>query len=630
MKANLKGLGGIKGLLLAHGEKLGIAVVGACAAMLVYYSLLRDHLPDNRQATDLQNEISLAKSEVESFDWPKAVTNFPGEVRIAKPLEQKGDSLVQAEAYQSPTQQIGWDRPVVPPTVLRTDPVLLEVQDVEGHGGSGLLAFVDPDVRRQKMTRRTNQGGGTRQASKKEQLKQRPARQEQGRNRGRGGAGGYDREGYGGGINDPDHPKRRAVVGMVQPAGVPLQDYEEVRVAHWAIVVAKVPIKEQMKLYRDAFDNARGSNPTADMPQYLGYFVERAEIRPGEEDKDLKWEPVQVYNGKGEPIGRKPGVVSPETLFGKPEDLATNTKTKAGVVTDWAAQMPEVVDPRYLGDSVLAFPLPPLVGRDWGSEVTHSEIPLAIDAVDLEDEAAKPDAEKTEDAAEAEDADLFSGGAAPGMGADRRQSGYGGRGGFGGMEGGMRGMGGGRGYGGYGGVNMGGGYGGGRGRGGYGGEGYGGEGYGAAGRGGMSSGGECRKCRIGCCGSSTSASSPARNTSTMFVWRCSTQTKAMGRRFVGNESLDSAVISRVKKEKAARKSPTATPFRMTEWSKPSRTVSDSAGRQRQRGVGQAGNGGNSTMSRRPSYWSNRSITTRKVMRFKRPTKRIFSAATWQT
>ena len=42
-----------------------------------------------------------------------------------------------------------------------------------------------------------------------------------------------------GDVFDPLHPKRRPVVGMVKRAGVPLQDYEEVRVANWAIVVAR-------------------------------------------------------------------------------------------------------------------------------------------------------------------------------------------------------------------------------------------------------------------------------------------------------------------------------------------------------------------------------------------------------
>ena len=89
-----------------------------------------------------------------------------------------------------------------------------------------------------------------------------------------------------GGVFDPLHPKRRPVVGMTRPKGVPLQDYEEVRIAYWAVVVAKVPIKEQVKLYKDAFENARGYNPSGDLPQYLGYLVERAEVRGGDEADD--------------------------------------------------------------------------------------------------------------------------------------------------------------------------------------------------------------------------------------------------------------------------------------------------------------------------------------------------------
>ena len=57
---------------------------------------------------------------------------------------------------------------------------------------------------------------------------------------------------------------------------------ERIEKAFWAMVVAKVPIKEQLKLYRDAFENTRGGfDPQYDFPRYAGYFVERAEVRPG-------------------------------------------------------------------------------------------------------------------------------------------------------------------------------------------------------------------------------------------------------------------------------------------------------------------------------------------------------------
>jgi hypothetical protein len=353
-------------------------------------------------------------------------------------------------------------------------------------------------------------------------------------------------------------------MGIVRPSGVPLQDYEEVKVAHWAVIVAKVPIKEQLKLFRDAFENARGYNPAADFPQYLGYYVQRAEIKPGEEEKDLQWEPVKVYDGKSSrPIGP---LVSSTVLYGSAAELAANpnAKSKPGVVTDWVSQMPEVVDPRYLEGGVLAFPLPPLVGRDWGAEVTHSEIPLAVDAVPEEEEADKTEPAKPEATEEAEPGDLFAGSNAnAGMG--ERQPMMGGMRGYGGMGrgGAMEEYGGGRGYGGYemGGRGMGG-YGMGRGMGSYG-EGG---GYAAGGRSGLGQDGEPQ--------------------APHWLLRFFDFSVQPGKKYryrvqlamldpngaVPTESLDSTAIARIRKDKAARR-PGRTPYRLTEWSKASAPVS---------------------------------------------------------
>ena len=46
---------------------------------------------------------------------------------------------------------------------------------------------------------------------------------------------------------------------------------------------------------------------------------------------------------------------------------------------------PDVIDQRFF-DYVLTMPLPPLVGRDWGAEATHPDIPLIADTPPLEEE----------------------------------------------------------------------------------------------------------------------------------------------------------------------------------------------------------------------------------------------------
>jgi hypothetical protein len=565
MKANLKGLGGIKHLLLAHGEKLGIVVVGICAAMMVYHSLFRDRLPADKQADRLNQRITLARQDMSGYTWDKIKAEHPKEVRLYKPLEQKSDLTVDSGVYVGPYSKIGWDRAVVPPIVLRPDPVLLDAQDVEVHGGSGLLAFADPEVKKRKMIEEQTKAAQLSEKQRKEMEKQQEdSERGNARSRNRGGQEGDAAAN----VYDPAHPKRKPVLGMVRPAGVPLQDYEEVRVAHWAIVVAKVPIKEQLQLYRDAFENARDYNPAADVPQYLGYFVERAEVQPTDTDKDLKWQPVQVYDGKSlKPIAK---VVSANALYGEPEDVTPTGRKRAvkGAVTDWAMQMPDIVDPRYLGEGTLAFPLPPLVGRDWGREVTHSEIPLATDAQELPDAEKSPDAEDNAAPESAEPADLFSGGPSTGGGGVGRPSMTGGYGmtsrggrGFGG-EMGSRGYGGemgGRGYG----VGMDGrGYGEGGGRG---------ASYAGAGGGGLGQGGEpqapCWLLRF-----FDFSVEPGKKYKYHVRMAMLDPNQSYGTRYVSADSLDKEADKRIRQEKAARKSRT-TPYRLTEWSKPSVTVS---------------------------------------------------------
>lgn len=585
MKANLRGLGGIKHFFVMHGEKLGVVLVALGALYLIYRALGLESLPPERAASKLNEQITLARSSMDSFTWSKYREAAPENFRTVVPLAQKGKREIDADDYRTETANIPWDSYVVPPVVLRMDPVLLEAQDLEARGGSGLLAFVDPAVRRAKMREQAQKAAEQAKKQREEQAKMTEDAGRGGRGGGgRGGAGerGGERGGdmYGvGGMFDPAHPKRRPVVGMVRPAGVPLQDYEDVRIGHWAVVVAKIPIKEQVKLYREAFENARGYDPMADLPQYLGYYVQRAEIRPADVSGKLEWKDVSVYDGKSNvPLG--PAVTS-NVIYGKqnPNQTPEQADSAARFLTrDWVPGSMEVVDSRYLGTGPLVFPLPPLVGRDWGREVTHSEIPLTSDNVQLEEEK-KPKAEKKDEKAEGETADLFAAGDPNAAGGPMGgRGGYGGemggRGGYGGMPGGYGGLG----RGGYGGEMGGrGGYG----MGGYGmgmeGGGYGGYGGEMGGRGGMG-------------GPTGSGFGPDGNPlvkdwllrffdfsvepGKKYKYRVRLvildPNQSSSSRYVNADYLDGSVIARIKKEKKGTK---ATPYRLTEWSKPSATVS---------------------------------------------------------
>ena len=414
MASNMKGLSGVKGLMLRHGEKIAISLVGVIALWLIYKSMSLPHLADQYQAPKLQDEIRQTSSAVRDATWPDKGSELATEVRPYEPINAKADEPVPIDPYK--TSPNGFDTTIVAPTVLRTDPVLVNAEEVRGNGGSGLFAFLDENIRKaQELARQLEADERAKKEADRQEKEQKNA------NAGgpEGGPGGRNNRGgpEGGAIEpfDPDHPNRRPLEGMAQSMGAARQGGERIERAYWACVVAKVPIRAQLKLYQDAFEKARmGFDPARDFPQYKGYLVQRAEVLPG--DKPLDWKPVSVYDGQ-RPSGTNPalstsGIVS-EKVMAKLFERATLFWAGGG-------PSPDVIDPRF-ADFVLTMPLPPLIGRDWGAEATHPDIPLIANTPPLEDEtAALAAAQAAEEAKKTGNTDEFSstapGGVGPGPG----------------------------------------------------------------------------------------------------------------------------------------------------------------------------------------------------------------------
>lgn len=374
MSANLKGLQGFKGLLLKHCEKVGVVVVAACALVFIVKSMGLERLPADKQPDRLTSLVNKTTERVETFKWDTAPEE---EKLVAVSFTERAAHTVDPGDFQ--TSEEGFNPPVVPPTVQRRDPVLLAPQDLEVNVGAGLLAFVDEDVRRQ----RDREEAREEERRAKDLEDQRGGREDVSGGRERGGRRGGDRGGRGdrgydrfGGRDavDPEHPDRRRVSARLGTlAGAEIQGDERVERKHWAVVVAKVPIEDQIKLFHDALKDAKKYQPGFDCPEYGGYFVQRAEVVP---DQEPQW----------------------QTLFiGRTATLVQETK-------DWAPSQPEVVDPRHL-HSILTYPLPPLVGRDWKYDATHSEIPLEVDVVEEPDEVEEVEEETP--AADEQNPDFF-------------------------------------------------------------------------------------------------------------------------------------------------------------------------------------------------------------------------------
>lgn len=362
--------GRIKLFVLLHGEKFAFGLVGMLALMIIYKSLHLPRLDDKYRADVLEREVAYTQNVIERYTWDNAVRDQPGKVKIAETITVHGDFIVVAQAYvnggdPSGKMLVAFDMPVIAPMKLRTDPKFLNALEVYVTGGTGMFAFNDEEIRKRRQFELA--------VKEEERAKKELESQQKGQFTGVGnGRERWKGQGADSSIQpyDLDHPKRRPIDTSLHIAGVALQGGERVERAYWACVVALVPIREQLKLYEDCFEQARGYAVGHDFPQYLGYYVERAEVLPG---KELKWQRVPLYDGQQKSVAaNSPLSIGPRHAIG----TSVIDTLYAAATQFWAGGgAAEVVDERYM-QRTLSLPLPPLVGRDWGSDATHPDIGL--------------------------------------------------------------------------------------------------------------------------------------------------------------------------------------------------------------------------------------------------------------
>jgi hypothetical protein len=134
----------------------------------------------------------------------------------------------------------------------------------------------------------------------------------------------------------------------------------------WVAVTGLIPVDKQAGEYARIFDRAQGGDRARDVPKYVGFKLERAEVTDANPNK-LDWKPV----------------IAPP------------------FVKDFAQGPPELVHPDFV-DPQLTMPLRPLVPPNWGDAVTHPKIPLAAPGNAppqpvVEEPVAEPDAKGAAD-----------------------------------------------------------------------------------------------------------------------------------------------------------------------------------------------------------------------------------------
>jgi len=345
MKAKLKNANAITRFLLAHGEKLGMAAVLAVAFLLIWKSLGRERLDANNQPSQLATSADAATNHYMGMSW----NNFPKEERVdAQEFAARASDGVMTPVRAADFPLIAPINPrVTEPIGLRVDPTLLAPEKLEVNSGSGLWAVSDPEVIKRmaiellkKQQRQAKDAEEAAREAEREMEQGGRGRRGRGESFGRGEAG---MRGFAGGamggleMTDDDVP----VVRPTNAAGT--QGFEEIRNTSWVTVLAKVPIKQQVEKYEDALAAARGYDPATDMPVYIGYQIQRAEVT---EDGLSDWVTVSVL---------KKTII--EALERRP------------------IEYPEVANEKYV-NPLLTWPLPAMVLRPWGKEVTHSDLPI--------------------------------------------------------------------------------------------------------------------------------------------------------------------------------------------------------------------------------------------------------------
>ncbi len=348
MKVKLKSANAVTRFLLAHGEKLGMAAVLAVAFLLIWKSLGRARLEPDKQPPRLIASADNATKHYEEMSWEKIKEKDPAEVvDVGAFAATAGDGVMQpVEPKAFPL--IGSINPrVTDPIGLRTDPDLLAPEKLEVHSGSGLWAWSDPETIKKKALEALEKA--QKQANEDAEEARRMEDEQNGRRRGgRGGRGdGYRGEGarggYGGGMGGLEMTADN--VAVVRPANAAGgQGFEDIRGVSWVTVLAKVPIKDQVEKYEDSLATVRGYDPQSDLPSYIGYQVQRAEIT---EEGDAEW------------------VTLPTVL----------KRTIINAMESRPFEIPELANDKYT-HPLLTWPLPSMVLRPWNKNVTHSDLPI--------------------------------------------------------------------------------------------------------------------------------------------------------------------------------------------------------------------------------------------------------------
>jgi hypothetical protein len=140
----------------------------------------------------------------------------------------------------------------------------------------------------------------------------------------------------------------------------------------WVMVTGLIPYKKQLAAYDDAFKEAQFKDPKADVPGYVIYNLERAELAAGQkaDDPSLVWQPIKVAAALQKAREKTSSSSNRDPVDDKYLlDVKITLPNGPLVEIPWAYPLPSMVNRR-------ANAFDPSGGQQWSNEAAHSpEIP---------------------------------------------------------------------------------------------------------------------------------------------------------------------------------------------------------------------------------------------------------------
>lgn len=380
LKVNL-GEGGIKGLLLQHVEKVVLGVAVLLVVYFVYSSATKEGLKDERRPDGLKQEGEKAVAHISRDTWEelrpdreKKVEDFPAKTDEARAKINESDYALG----------MIWDKPNIPRRAKRSDPKLfppinLEVEAVVTAVAVKTATATDPfagdkaavakpveapkpKAKPKKTAPRKKAGsgsaadyavgvpgmGGDTAAMDPAMM----AMEGMTPDSGSAGSAAYAMPGSAGGMDGSRkigtfyREHYLAGNGWQPQGGMGVQQGAKVVGRAYAVVAVKavVPFEKQWDEYERALADATGYSPQQDVPRYLYFIAERAEVG-SDPAAPPQWTPI------------------------------SNSSVAMKASMQYAGFPNEIGDDRYLLPGTLTMPIPPLLLKSYDTMALHKDIP---------------------------------------------------------------------------------------------------------------------------------------------------------------------------------------------------------------------------------------------------------------